>query len=182
MPRSLVSLALLAGALVASGCSSSTGAAAGDGGGSSGAAVSFSKDVMPILQMNCTSSAQCHGQKNYKLAENLYLGPSMGAIDAATAKAVHDQLVNVKSLEDPAMDLVTPGQPDKSYFLHKMNGDESKFNVDCASVPLCPSVLNCTKTMPCGADMPYLGESLTISNPMGLQQITDWITQGAPNN
>ena len=181
MPRPLVLLALLAGALGASGCSSSTVGAAGDGGSSSGMAVSFSKDVMPILQMNCTASDQCHGTKNNKVAENLYLGPSMGPIDAATAKEVRDGLVGVKSLEDPAMNLVTAGKPAMSYFMHKLDGDEAMFNSECASVPLCPSI-TCTKAAPCGADMPYLGESLTASDQMGLQQISDWITQGAPNN
>jgi hypothetical protein len=178
MPRSLIAFGLLAGVFIANGCSSSSGAAANDGGPT--APVSFLKDVMPVLQMNCTASNQCHGTKNNKVAENLYLGPSTGAIDAATAKAVHDELVGVKSLEDPAMNLVTVGQPDKSYFLHKMNGDQGTFKSDCAKVPSCG--VTCTKDMPCGEPMPYLGESLTVTDPMALQQITDWITQGAPND
>ncbi len=177
MLRFLFTLTVLTGAFAASGCSSTSGAAA-DGGTQS---VSFAMDVMPILQQNCTSSDQCHGQMNKPVSENLYLGPNMGPIDSATATIVHDQLVGKKSLEDPAMNLVTAGEPAMSFFLHKLNGDEGMFKSDCAKVPLCPSP-TCTTAMPCGADMPYLGESLTISNQMGLQLITDWISQGAKNN
>jgi hypothetical protein len=170
-------------AMVASGaigCSSSSTSSGSDGGGSGGP-VSFSTDVLPVFQQNCSTGTTCHGQMKQAVVENLYLGPSSGPIDSATAKTVYDELVGVNSLEDPSMKLVAANTPNQSYLLQKVNGNEGMFAADCAKVPLCPSP-TCTTKTPCGADMPYLGESLTISDPMGIQQLTDWIAQGAKNN
>jgi hypothetical protein len=176
--------AFLAASAVASGaigCSSSTtGAApdAGDGGGP----VSFAKDVLPVLQMNCTTGNVCHGSARTVNVENLFLGPSSLPIDAATAKMIYGEIVGVKSLEDPSMDLVTPKDPDRSYLLQKVLWTEGKLASECAKAPsLCPSP-TCTTKTPCGADMPFLGEMLGLLDPMGLQNLTDWIAQGAKDN
>lgn len=171
---SLVSIVVASGAI---GCSSSSTSSGADGGGP----VSFSTDVLPVFQQNCSTGTSCHGQMKQAVVESLYLGPSSGPIDSATAKTVHDELVGVKSLEDPSMNLVTATMPNQSYLLQKVNGNEGKFTADCAKAPLCPSP-TCTTKAPCGVDMPYLGESLTITDPMGIQQLTDWIMQGAKNN
>jgi hypothetical protein len=177
----LTFLAASALASCAMGCSSSTTGAttdAGDGGGP----VSFSTDVLPVFQQNCTTGTVCHGSVRTVNVENLFLGPSSGPIDAATAKKIYDEIVGVKSLEDPSMDLVTPKAPDTSFLLQKVLWTEGKLASECAKAPsLCPSP-TCTTKTPCGGDMPYLGEMLGILDPTGLQNLTDWIAQGAKNN
>jgi hypothetical protein len=179
----LTSLAAIAVASCAVGCSSSTtGAAADAGDGGGGGPVSFAKDVLPVLQMNCTTGNVCHGSMRTVNVENLFLAPSSGPIDAATAKMIYDELVGVKSLEDPSMDLVTPKNPDRSFLLQKVLGTQDKLASECLKAPsLCPSP-TCGPKTPCGTTMPYLGEMLGILDPMGLQNLTDWIAQGAKDN
>ncbi len=169
-------LAVVALSTGAIGCSSSSTNANGDAG--SDAPVSFANDVMPIFQQNCTQSNVCHGQMNLAVVENLYLGISSPTVDPATTKSVYDELVGVKSVEDPAMNLVTADNAETSYLVHKLNGDQNMFDAECAKAGKCTSV-NCTIQMPCGAPMPYDAEMLS---GMSLQQITDWINQGAKNN
>jgi hypothetical protein len=174
----LAAIAVASGAI---GCSSSTTGAAADA-GDGGGPVSFAKDVLPVLQMNCTTGNVCHGSVRTVNVENLFLAPTSGPIDAATAKKIYDEMVGVKSLEDPSMDLVTPKDPDRSFLLQKVLWTEGKLASECAKAPsLCPSP-TCTTKTPCGADMPYLGEMLGILDPIGLQNLTDWIAEGAKNN
>lgn len=167
-------------------CSSSASTKGGDDAraGDSGTGVSFVNDVMPVLQQNCTLSQSCHGQQHSATVENLYLG--IGAdgamVDPAVAKTVYAGLVGVVSGEDPSMDLVTPNAPEKSYLIYKLNDKQDTLSSDCAKTPmLCPSV-TCTTKEPCGTSMPYNGTPLMIADPTGLQNITDWIAQGAKDN
>ncbi len=180
-PMQLRSLVLAFSAVVALaagpvGCSSSSANANGDGGVDG--PVSFAADVMPIFQQSCTQSQVCHGQMNMALVEKLYLGESSPTVDPATAKSVYDEIVGVPSLEDPSMDLIAAGDAGASYLVHKLNGDQNMFSAECAKAGMCGSP-ECTMQTPCGASMPYEAEMLSAAN---LQQITDWIDQGAKNN
>jgi hypothetical protein len=158
------------GALATAGCSSSsTPANPSDG------EVSFANDVMPIFQTGCTVSGECHGQPNNAGEENLYLGDNETNTQAIIAQ-VYAQLVGIKSMEDPAMNLVTAKDVANSYLWHKLAGDQATFTSDCAK-GMCGAP-TCLGT-PCGTLMPYLGNAL---DPASLDKINHWIAQGAANN
>jgi hypothetical protein len=178
--RVLASLVAVASASGSTGCSSST--SSGDGGGSD-TGVSFAKDVMPVLQQNCTSNG-CHGIKFDSSVEILYLGAFAdgSTVDPSTAMTVYAGLVGVKSLEDPSMNLVTANEPQSSYLIAKLNGTQDSLASDCAKAPsLCPSA-TCTSMTPCGTQMPYLNAPLMTSDPTGMASITEWVTKGAKDN
>jgi hypothetical protein len=166
----LSSLVVVASALGAMGCSSSSSPAPSD------TPVSFANDVMPIFQSGCTLSSECHGQPNNAAEENLYLGDNMNNTPAIIAQ-VYMGLVGVASVEDPSMPLVTAGSPSTSFLSHKVVGDQSTLNSDCAMAPTLCS-MGCTMQMPCGTQMPYNGEPITA----GIPTINNWIMQGAKNN
>jgi hypothetical protein len=158
------------GALVATGCSSSSAPA-----NPSDGQVSFANDVMPVFRTGCTLSGVCHGQPKNAGEENLYLGDNVTNTPAIIAQ-VYAQLVGVKSMEDPAMNLVTAKDVANSYLSHKIAGDQATFTSDCAKgtcgAPTCLGT-------PCGTSMPYLGSAL---DPASLDKINHWIAQGAANN
>jgi hypothetical protein len=64
------------------------------------------------------------------------------------------------------MPYVTPGKPEESYLMHKLDGDQCYFDDQCLGHR-------------CQASMPNLGTSL----PVGTRDIVRrWIAQGAMNN
>ncbi|HLK11241.1 MAG TPA: hypothetical protein VKW76_07665 [Candidatus Binatia bacterium] len=113
------------------------------GGKTSGAPVSFATTIAPMLAASC-ATASCHTGSN----------PSEGlTLDADKSYAA---IVNVPSLEQPSLKLVSPSKPKSSYLLMKVLGTASQ-----------------------GAPMPLTGTPLSSSQ---IQQLSDWITQGAQNN
>ncbi|GEM_PF-1405913 len=116
---------------------------AAGGGKTSGGPVSFASTIAPMLAASCAIPS-CHTGSN----------PSEGlTLDADKSYAA---LVNVPSLEVPALKLVAPGKPKASYLLLKVEGTASQ-----------------------GAPMPLTGTPLSAGQ---IQQISDWIAQGAQNN
>lgn len=148
------------------------------------APVSFQKDVMPIFAESCTSTAICHGQMNDSQAENLYLGVSTaaGTNGPSDVAAVYAGLVGPKSVEDPSMSFVAPGDSEDSFLWHKVTGDENsdpKVTSGCQPQASGPSPCeDCLPAAPCGVQMP-LGALLDPSLVCTLQS---WISQGAENN
>ncbi|NOU34405.1 MAG: hypothetical protein HOO96_41460 [Polyangiaceae bacterium] len=144
-------------------CSSSPGAAPSDAGApgcatyavptsfAPAAAVSFERDVFPLFAKSCAFSA-CHALAN----KRLYLGGS----DPAAARAA---LVNVAASAAPTLHLVEPGDPAKSFLLHKLDGDA------CTLVGTC-------KDGDCGDTMPPQGELLPVASR---DLVRRWIAQGA---
>ncbi len=139
---------------------------------------------MPAFAANCTSTAICHGQPHDAQAENLYLGMSTstgtnGPSDVAT---VYAGLVGPKSVEDPSMNFVTPGDLEDSFLWHKVTGDEnsdSKVVSGCQAQASGPNPCeDCIPAAPCGVQMP-LGSTLDPSVVCAFQ---NWITQGAKND
>jgi hypothetical protein len=156
----------------AHGQDAATGYDAAPGCGS--AAVSFQADIVPIFQSSCTLSSVCHGQMNNSTEEGLYLGENEGA---TSASAVYAMLVGVRSMQDPSMNLVTPGDSSRSYLWHKVYGDQDTLANECTqATTMC---VDCTASTPCGDLMPYLGEPLPFAD---LCAIEGWIGRGAPNN
>jgi hypothetical protein len=179
----LASLAVVAAFAGAIGCSSSSPNGTGSSGSNTSTPVSFKTDIIPIFQQSCTLSMECHGQPNNAGELNLYLGlnPNTGPNTAATIMMAYQALVGVNSVEDPAMPLVKPMDTTNSYILYKLNGTQNStasVSSECAK-NLCGSS-DCTAATPCGALMPD-----TAAMPIAMdeiQTITDWISQGAPNN
>lgn len=106
---------------------------------------SFSKDLVPILKTQC---AICH-----------LTGQEQGNLALPPAKA-YASLVNVKSTEAPPLTRVTPGQPDKSYLIAKLEGTQIKAGGK-------------------GARMPFAAPPLSADK---IKLFRDWIAAGAANN
>ena len=115
---------------------------------SSGGNISFSSQVQPIFTQNCALSG-CHaGQITTPIAINEIL----------SAGQAYNNIVNVKSQENPSYFRVTPISSDSSYLYMKITGD---------------SRIGST------ARMPYGKAPLSNSD---IQTIKSWIDQGAQNN
>ena len=142
-----VSLIGLCAALIAS----SVGCPAGPvnaPGASSGATVSFANDIQPIFNALCTS---CHSPG---FPTNTIVGIQM----VLTPGDAFDSLVNQKSVQDPSLTLVIPGDSANSLLFQKVASD----------------------TPPVGATMPLVGGRRLNSTELAL--VRDWIDQGAMNN
>jgi len=141
--------ACLALALCASACGADTSAC-----GSSlpiGApAHATAGDVKPILARSCALGG-CHLR-----------APGAGdlVLDVSSA-AWRTAIVGVQARENPAMDLVAPGEPDRSWLVAKISG------TFCGA--------SCDRALGCGAAMPS-GEPLSDSERA---TIVAWIADGA---
>jgi len=185
----LSALTLILGGLA--GCSaapttstSDTGTAAGTGTGTTTSSqISFARDIEPILQINCASGGSlCHGDPSVvtmgaqsDIANRDYLGPppdggAFVPFTPAITMQVYTAMVGKPSLEDPSMNVVTAGDPTKSFLMYKMDGNLTALGTQCMTGELAN----------CGALMPF-------ASPTALPQATrdkvrSWITQGAKNN
>ena len=127
-------------------------ACAGDGseltGGTDNGAVTLLGDVQPILTVNCAVSG-CHVGTNPPEGQNLSSGQTFSNV------------VNVVSNQaTPAMNRVTPGEPDNSYLVHKIEGTHVSVGGS-------------------GERMPRGRTPLTQTQ---INTIRAWITAGALNN
>lgn len=133
--------------LVACSGDPSSGAASGEQGvGSSGACtpyaapastdlakptVSFARDVAPIFAQSCTFSS-CHATA----ASEGHLVLKGDGVRARLLKG---------SLRLPSMPYVTPGHPEQSFLMHKLDGDSCTLDAQCVDG-------DCLDTMPKGGD------------------------------
>ncbi len=97
-----------------------------------------------IFNLNCTFSG-CHGGATPQLGQDLTAGQARASI------------VNVRSVENAALNRVTPGDPDNSYLVWKIEGR--------------PEIVG--ERMPRGRD-PLPPEAITA--------IRQWIAEGAQDN
>jgi hypothetical protein len=125
--------------------------------------VTLRKDVMKGLNTYCGASS-CHGNKTSPEA-GLFLGASTAA--GADAARVRKAIVGVASTEVPAMVRVQAGDPEHSYLMHKLDGDQCLFNASCAGG-------DCMDLMPLGSSDPL---SATFRDT-----VRRWIAQGALDN
>ena len=107
------------------------------------APVSLARDVAPILTQRCV---MCH-----------IAGAAQGGLDLYTN--LWGAIVNVKSTQS-ALNLVGPGDPDKSYLYLKLTGAQLSAGGS-------------------GEQMPFQAGQLDAGQ---LELIRAWIAQGAPNN
>jgi hypothetical protein len=109
--------------------------------------VSFCAQVQPIFTANCAFSG-CHAGASPQLGQNLSPGQAYASI------------VNVPSVEAPALDRVEPFDPETSYLVHKLEGTQASVGGSGGLMPLGQGALP-------AAD---------------IQLIRAWITEGALNN
>ncbi len=84
------------------------------------AAVSFSRDIQPILDENCVACHQSGSAEQGLMLE---------------AKMAYRHIVGVASKESKSA-LVVPGKPDQSYLLAKLTGAQIKLGGRGARMPL----------------------------------------------
>lgn len=106
--------------------------------------VSFKSDVIPLLQKNCVS---CHVSGDE--LGNLGLAPNLA----------YGFLVSRGSTESKLL-LVSPGDPESSYLIHKLRGTHLDNGGKGSRMPM---------------GLPALADN-------ELTMITTWISQGADNN
>jgi hypothetical protein len=105
--------------------------------------VSFSQEIQPIFNASCS----CHMGRF-----------ATEGMDLASGQAFAN-IVNVKSRQS-ALDRIEPGDPAKSYMIHKLRNTQRTVGGT-------------------GVRMPFGGAALA---PARIQLIEKWITQGAQNN
>jgi hypothetical protein len=143
---------------------------------------SFTNDVVPIFEASCATSTLCHqgiGGSNLPSMSLLFLGngPDAGGGGNDDAGLSPDTIIYVAlasySVELPGMPYVTAGDPENSYLMHKMDGDQCQFveeDAGCQVMPASPT--------PCGAVMP-----IPCALPAAQRDtVRRWIAQGAMNN
>ncbi|MBI3081950.1 MAG: hypothetical protein HYY94_03380 [Gemmatimonadetes bacterium] len=109
--------------------------------------VSFSRQVQPILTDRCAFGG-CHASTSPAAGQSLAEG------------LAYMNIVNVPSQELPSMDRVKPGDPDRSYLVHKIQGTHLEVGGS-------------------GLRMPWGQEPLSDDQ---INRIRAWIQQGARNN
>jgi hypothetical protein len=138
-------LLVLGGLLLVWGC--------GGGGEPEAECPTFSRDVVPLLQGSCGFGSGCHGTAQPAGFVELTLGSGDAASLLARLKA--------KSVREPSLSLVEPGNPSGSFLLRKVTGD-------FAGLPCGPSA--------CGERMPQRSTPLPQE---ALDLLAQWIQQGA---
>ena len=113
----------------------------------------FSQDVVPLFQGSCGFGSGCHGTA--QSAGHVQL--TLGSGDAATLLA----RLKEKSVREPSLPLVDPGNPSGSFLLRKLTGDYT-------GLPCAPSA--------CGERMPQRNTPLPQET---LDMLERWIQRGA---
>jgi len=106
--------------------------------------VTFSRDVLPIFAARCTACHTPGGQGPFSLEDGV----------------AHGNIVGRASFQVPTMNRVEPGDPARSYLLHKLRGTHRSVGGS-------------------GQRMPRVGPPLSSDQT---EVIRRWIEQGAPND
>jgi len=122
------------------------GTAPDDGNGST--EISFAGDVQPIFTNSCAFPGGCHAGVPPAAGMNLSAGQA------------YQNIVNVQSDDVASMDRITPGEPENSYLIHKIEGTQASVGGS-------------------GGRMPLSGCCLTDAQ---IDTIRAWVEAGADNN
>ena len=130
--------------------------------------VTFKQEVLPILRTSCGLSSSCHGNESGPGGQH-YLGPKLSDPDPTDAQIalIFEQSVGKTPVVNAGMNLITPGDPEHSFFMYKLDG------------VACPK-LACADSKSCGGLMP-----LGSTSPMPADKrdtLRRWIAQGAKND
>ena len=135
--------------------------------------VSFGSDVLPIFERACAvGGGSCHGDASAVANARPFLGYFGGDGGADVMQAVRVGLVGVKSGEDLMMNLVTAGDPIRSFLMHKMDGDQCTLIKEC--------MVGASYRPNCGVFMPYQAPDLLDVSTR--DTVRRWIAQGAAEN
>ena len=178
----------LGGSLAGCGGDSTSGGGNGGGGGAGGGAcgpsadgcfdyscfkgdgpaVTFKADVLPILRTSCGLSPSCHNSENGPGGQH-YLGPKLSDPEptAAQIALIFEQSVGKDPVIKAGMKIITPGDPEQSFFMHKLD------SVKCAKLA-CAQDSTCGSLMPQGSMDPMPADKRDI--------LRRWIAQGAKND
>lgn len=131
--------------------------------------VSFTEDVFPIFEKNC-SDMLCHGSDEAPRAD-LYLGPA----EDATSGDLDEVYANLHraSTTAPSVRVISVGDPERSFLMNKVDGCQNSLGLTCDAEPnLCRA--------DCGDPMPPLPRD-TYSPLAEMEKLTlrRWIAQGA---
>jgi hypothetical protein len=124
--------------------------------------LTLANDIMPIFAANCALATACH-------SKGTAMPPVLGDVPGmmtTTAADVSAAIVGVKSVEVPALNFVTAGDPQNSYLMRKVESDNPGCGLACTSTP--PA--GCMTRMPNGA---------TPLSAADQGKIRDWIKAGA---
>jgi hypothetical protein len=127
---------------------------------------SFRRDIQPTFATSCALSTACHGTDRGAAPQNRpLLGPpsSVPADDAMLGAILADLLRPAEKA--PGQARVKPGRPQESFLVHKLDGSQACAGADCPGG--------------CGGRMPLVGDPLPREQ---IDEIRDWILQGAANN
>jgi hypothetical protein len=124
----------------------------GGGGAQEEERPTFSRDVVPLFQGSCGFGSGCHGTA--QPAGHVQLTTGSGA-------AALLERLKAKSVREPSLPLVDPGNPSGSFLLRKVTGDFT-------GLPCAPSA--------CGERMPQRNMPLPQEE---LDSLERWIQQGA---
>ena len=159
------------------------------GAGASPAAVSFSNQIMPILQSNCSvggsgPTALCHGDPSVAMAGEAggtrqWFGPPAPATSSrATVTLTYDGFVDRLSTEDVFMDLVKPGDPTQSFLWYKINNTQGSLDTETPDPCIRGDLGGCGSAMP----LPLIAQTITLLPQANLDLFCNWIVQGALND
>jgi hypothetical protein len=179
--------------------------------------ISFSADVLPLFEHSCGLSASCHYDQSVVSTLGIFLGcddtiDGGSCLTANPGPLVYQDLVGspdggpdagpLVPLEIKGMPFVTPGSPEQSYIMHKLDNDICTLTSQCV---VTNAAVNNEMDTPgslgpgnppnwCGVSMPLNGELLPEGPACGGSQdcsgaatysrdtIRAWIAQGALNN
>ncbi len=128
--------------------------------------VSFKADVMPIFQTSCSIGTSCHGTVSGS-AGKVFLGPPVADMPTQMdLDGVHAQTVGVASGKLTTLKIVEAGNPEKSFLMHKMDGELTCADATCDAAK-------------CGVPMPFANPKLDETK---LETVRLWIAQGAKND
>jgi hypothetical protein len=139
--------------------------------------VSFRMDIMPVFLQSCALYRYCHNHDGSQ--GELYLGPNSFDPEyppnEATFAEVRAELIDAPAERAVSMVRVSPGFPENSFLMHKVDTDQN-----CSDI-LCKNPLNgMTGTDLCGDKMPP--DKTPRLDMANADLIRAWILEGAPDN
>ena len=170
-----------------------------DGGTPPTGPISFRNDLLTApppaitFEFSCGLSSSCHNAPVHNpKTDRLFLGCNTANASCTAsgdvAAQVYAGLVGnpdagmlVMSQENPSMPYVTPGNPDQSWLVHKLEG--TLMGITCVPAAMDPIVANATSepvtpTPDCGTQMPLTAMPDATFNA----KVRAWVQQGALDN
>ena len=141
----------------------------------------FARDVLPIFRGSCGFSG-CHGDSRPSAPLVFLYASSADTTPVSTfGPQVHRNVVNQKSLENPSMNYVRPGDPTNSYLMRKLDGALTDIALQCptSNALYTRYASSYSFANPCAGAMP---EGLMALDAMSRDTIRRWIAQGALDN